>query len=156
MAITRRSAATAIFAGLVVSAAGKAWADTPTMDGSYTETATTPAGATFTSSWTVNSCGDGCVYIKAGAGGSQARLVDGQWVLDTLNNVNCADGSYIQYATSTHTTWDPNTLSGTAQHTYVVPACGHPPGYTQTDQIQIKQTPSSSSPSPSPSASPSS
>jgi hypothetical protein len=131
-------------------------ADTPTMNGSYTVTATTPAGATFTSSWTVGSCGDGCLWIKAGAGGSQALLIGGQWVLDTLNNVNCADGTYIQYATSAHTTWDPDTLKGTAQHTYIVPACGHPPGYAQTDQIEIAQTPSSSSPSPSPSASPSS
>jgi hypothetical protein len=139
MAIARGFAATTMFAGLVVGAAGTAWADTPTMNGSYTETATTPSGATFTTSWTVNSCGDGCVYIKAGAGGSQARLIDDQWVLDTMNNVNCADGSYVQYATIAHITWDPNTLAGTSQNTYVAPACGHPPGYTETDQIQIKQ-----------------
>ncbi|OBG20626.1 hypothetical protein A5764_01765 [Mycobacterium sp. 852002-51057_SCH5723018] len=113
------------------------------MNGSYVETATTPAGATFTTNWTVSSCGDGCVYIKAGAGGGQARLVDGQWVMDTLNNVNCADGSYAQYATNAHLSWDPDSLAGTAQHVYIVPACGHPAGYAQTDQIQIKQAPSS-------------
>jgi hypothetical protein len=73
MAIARRFAATAVFAGLAVGAASPAWADTPTMNGSYTETATTPTGATFTTSWTVNSCGDGCIYIKAGAGASQLR-----------------------------------------------------------------------------------
>ncbi|OBK49614.1 hypothetical protein [Mycobacterium sp. 1081908.1] len=133
-----------MFAGLVVGAAGTAWADTPTMDGSYTETATTPSGGTLTSSWTVNSCGDGCIFIKAGAGGSQARLVDGQWVLDTLNNISCADGSYTQYGSSAHITWDPTTLAGTAQHTYIVPACGRPAGYTETDQIQIKQAQASS------------
>jgi hypothetical protein len=133
-----------MFAGCVVGAAGTAWADTPTMDGSYTETATTPSGGTLTSSWTVNSCGDGCVFIKAGAGGSQARLVDGQWVLDTLNNISCADGSYTQYGSSAHITWDPTTLTGTAQHTYIVPACGRPAGYTETDKIEIKQTPASS------------
>jgi hypothetical protein len=143
MAIARGFAATAAFAGLAVAAAGPAWADTPTMDGSYTETATTPAGATFTTNWTVNSCGDGCIWIKAGAGGGQARLVDGQWVMDTLSNVNCADGSYIQYASNTHLTWDPNSLAGTAQHTYIIPACGHPAGESHTDQIQIKQAPSS-------------
>jgi hypothetical protein len=139
MAIARGFAATGIFAGLAVGSASTALADTPTMNGNYTLTATTPSGATFTTSWAVNPCGDGCVYIKAGAGGSQARLVDGQWVLDTLNNVNCSDGTYTQYATNTHMTWDPNTLAGTAQHVYIVPACVHPPGYTQTDQIQIKQ-----------------
>lgn len=144
MAIGRRLAATAMFAGLALAPAGTAWADTPTMDGSYTETATTPAGATFDTSWTVNSCGDGCIWIKAGAGGSQARLIDGQWVLDTMNNVKCADGTYTQYATTSHTTWDPATLKGTVHHTYVVPACGHPPGYSEDDQIEIKQTPPSS------------
>jgi len=154
MAITRGLAAIAMFAGTTLGAANTAWADTPTMDGSYTLTSTTPAGATFTSSWTVNSCGDGCVWIKAGAGGSPAHLIDGQWVLDTMNNVNCADGSYIQYATSSHMTWDPNTLAGTAQQTYIIPACGHPPGYSYTDQIQIQATPSTSS-TPSTSAAPS-
>ncbi len=140
MGIARGFVATALFAGLVVGAAGTAWADTPTMNGNYTETATTPSGGTLTSSWTVNSCGDGCIYIKAGAGGSQAWLVDGQWVLDTLNNISCRDGSYTQYGANSHMTWDPNTLAGTAQHTYIVPACGRPAGYTETDQIQIKQS----------------
>jgi len=139
MAIARGFAALALFAGLAVGTASTAEADTPTMNGNYTLTSTTPSGATFTSSWTVNSCGDGCIYIKAGVGGSQARLVDGQWVLDTMNNVTCADGSYILYATTSHMVWDPNTLAGTAQQTYIIPACGHPPGYSQTDQIQIKQ-----------------
>ncbi|OBB87655.1 hypothetical protein A5760_25510 [Mycobacterium colombiense] len=73
-------------------------------------------------------------------GGSQARLVDDQWVLDTMNNVTCSDGAYILYATSSHLTWDPNTLAGTAQHTYLIPVCGHPAGYSYTDQIQIKQS----------------
>ncbi|MCV7101676.1 hypothetical protein [Mycobacterium palustre] len=143
MAIARGFAATAVVAGLAVATSGTARADATTMNGSYVETATTPAGATFTTNWTVSPCGDGCIYIKAGAGGGQARLVDGQWVMDTLSNVNCADGSYIQYASNTHLTWDPNSLAGTAQHTYIIPACGHPAGYAQTDQIQIKEAPSS-------------
>ncbi|MDM4141485.1 MULTISPECIES: hypothetical protein [Mycobacterium] len=139
MAFARGFATTAMFAGLAACSAGTAWADTPTMNGNYTETATTPAGATFNTSWAVNSCGDGCIFIKAGLGGSQARLIDGQWVLDTMNNVACADGSSVQYASSSHMTWDPNTLEGTAQQTYVIPACGHPAGYSYTDQIKIKQ-----------------
>jgi hypothetical protein len=68
MAIARRFAATAMFAGLAVGAPGTPWAGTPTMNGNYTLTATTPTGHTLDTSWTVNSCGDGCVYIKAGAG----------------------------------------------------------------------------------------
>lgn len=140
MAFARVFATTAVFAGLAVCTAGAASADTPTMNGNYTETATTPSGQTFTSSWAVNSCGDGCVFIKAGVGGSQARLVDGQWVLDTMNNVTCSDGAYILYATSSHITWDPDSLTGTAQHTYLIPACGHPSGHSYTDQIQIKQS----------------
>jgi hypothetical protein len=139
MAIARGFAATAMFAGLAVGAASTAWADLPTMNGNYTLTATTPAGRTITTAWAVNPCGDGCVYIKSGAGGSQARLVDGQWGLDTFDNVSCSDGTYIQYATTGHITWDPNTLAGTAQHVYIMPACGRPAGYAQTDQIQIKK-----------------
>jgi len=139
MAIARRLAATAMFAGLAVGAASTAWADTPTMNGNYTLTSTSPTGQKLVTNWAVNSCGDGCVYIKAGSGGSQARLVGGQWVLDTMNNVSCADGSYVLYATSAHITWDPTTLAGTARHVYVIPACGRPPGYAETDQIQIKQ-----------------
>lgn len=106
-----------MFACLAVCTAGTAWAEAPTMNGNYTETATTPSGQTFNTSWTVNSCGDGCVYIKA-----------------------CSDGAYVLYATSSHLTWDPNTLAGTAEHTYLIPACGHPAGYSYTDQIQIKQS----------------
>ena len=141
MAIGRGLVATAVFAGLAVCTSGTAWADDlPTMNGSYTATSTTPSGKHIDSSWTINGCGDGCIYIKAGAGGSQARLVDGQWVLDTMNDLRCSDGTYLMYATSAHMTWDPNTLAGTAQHVYIVPACGLPAGYTQTDQMQIKQS----------------
>lgn len=91
-----------------------AWAETPTTDGSYTETSTSPDGKTVSTSWSVNSCGDGCILIKAGAGGHQAQLVDGQWVSDTFNDALCPDGSYVVYASKAHMTWDPNTLVGTA------------------------------------------
>ena len=68
MAIARGLAATAVFACLAVCAANTAWADTPTMNGSYNATSTSPAGKAVVTSWTVSSCGDGCVYVKAGAG----------------------------------------------------------------------------------------
>ncbi|BBX62814.1 hypothetical protein MSAS_19880 [Mycobacterium saskatchewanense] len=140
MAIAKGFAATAVFAGVAFGAAGMAWADTPTMDGSYTETSTSPDGKTVSTSWSVNSCGDGCIYIKAGAGGHQAHLVDGQWVSDTFNDALCPDGSYVMYASKAHMTWDPNTLAGTADLTYIIPACGKPAGYTQTNKIEIKQS----------------
>ena len=66
MAIVRGLAATAVFAGLAVGTAGTAWADTPTMNGSYTETSTSPSGLSVTNDWTVSPCGNGCAYVKAG------------------------------------------------------------------------------------------
>jgi len=155
MDITCALAAAAAFAAVAAGAAAAPASAAPVMMGDYVLTETNPAGHKSVTSWNINPCGDGCADIKAGAGTSRAQLVDGQWVLDTSNNVNCADGSYVQYATTSHMTWDPNTLAGTAQQTYVVPACGHPAGYTTTDQIQIKESTSSSSATPTPSASPS-
>ena len=138
--IARGFAATAILGCLAVGSASPGWADTPTMSGSYTETSTTPHGKTIDNSWTVNSCGEGCLWVKAGLGASQALLVDGQWVMDTMSNVSCAgSGAYTLYGTTTHTVWDPNSLTGTAAHTYITGACGNPPGFTQVDQISIKQ-----------------
>src|SRR5215471_556895 len=144
MAMGRGLAATAVFACLAVGTASPAWADTPTMSGNYTATATTPSGHTIDSSWAVNSCGVGCLWVKAGLGASQAKLVDGQWVMDTMSNVSCPDGSYTLYGTTTHTTWDPTSLTGTSAHTYITGACGNPPGFTQVDQIVIKAPPASS------------
>jgi hypothetical protein len=144
MAMGRSFAATVVFAGFAIGAAGTGWADTPTMDGSYTLTSTSPGGKAVDTDWTVNSCGDGCVYVKAGAGGSQAHLVDGQWVMDTIDNIQCSDGTWVLYAANAHMTWDPNSLAGTNKLTYIVPACGLPPGHTQSNQVSIKQSQSSS------------
>ena len=140
MAIVRGLVATAVFAGgLAVGTAGTAWADLPTMDGTYTATSTTPSGKHIDSSWTINGCGDGCLYVKAGAGGGMAYLVDGQWVLDTMNNLNCPDDrTWSQYGDNAHMTWDPDTLAGTAVITYIVSFCGKPAGTTQTNQLQLK------------------
>ncbi|MGO9349411.1 MAG: hypothetical protein ACLP3C_00625 [Mycobacterium sp.] len=140
MAIGRGLVATAVFACLAVCTSGTAWADDlPTMNGSYTATSTTPSGKHIDSSWTINGCGDGCLYVKAGAGGGMAYLVDGQWVLDTLNNLYCPeDRTWSQMATNAHMTWDPNTLAGTSQITYIESFCGHPAGTTQTNQLVLK------------------
>ena len=139
MAIVRGLAATAVFAGLAVGTAGTAWADdVPTMNGSYTETSTSPSGLSVTNDWSVSPCGSGCVYVKAGAGGGMAYLRDGQWVLDTMNNLTCADGTFNQFATNAHMTWDPTSLEGTSEISYITGACGKPPGYHQINQIKLK------------------
>jgi hypothetical protein len=139
MAIVRGLVATAVFAGgLAVGTAGTAWADLPSMNGSYTETSTSPSGVAVTNDWTVSPCGDGCALVKAGAGSGMAYFRDGQWVLDTMNNLTCADGTFNQFATNAHMTWDPNSLEGTSEISYITGACGHPPGYHQTNHIQLK------------------
>ncbi|MBW0016749.1 MAG: hypothetical protein JO236_04270 [Mycobacterium sp.] len=139
MAIIRGFVATALFAGFAIGVASPARADLPTMNGSYNETSTSPSGRAVVTSWTVSPCGDGCVYVKAGAGGGQARLIDGQWVLDGMGDLSCGDGSYFQMATNSHVTWDPDTLAGTSTITYILPVCGQPAGYVQINQVQIKQ-----------------
>jgi hypothetical protein len=141
MAIARVFAATAALAGLAVATASTAWADP--MSGSYTMTSISPGGVKMTTDWSVQACGggnggDGCIYVKAGAGGSQAHLIDGQWVMDTMNDLRCADGTYTMFATNAHMTWDPNTLAGTNEISYIMPACGHPAGFHQTNQISLK------------------
>jgi hypothetical protein len=132
----------AVFIGLAVGTASPAWADGPTMNGNYNETSTSPDGRSVVASWTVNPCATqpdgGCVWIKVGAGGGPAHFIDGQWVLDGMGDLTCPDGSYLQLATTSHLTWDPDTLAGTSQITYLASACGHPAGYVQTNQVQIK------------------
>jgi hypothetical protein len=139
MAVIRGFAATALLACLVVSAAGPAWAKTPTMSGDYTETSTAPDGHAISSDWSVHTCGDGCLWIAAGSGSGQAHFIDGQWVMDTMTSLYCQDGSYVKYAANSHLTWDPNTLVGTSQITYNLPACGKDAGFTQTNNIKIEQ-----------------
>jgi len=138
MDTTRAIAAVTLAAGVAGIAAAPASA-APTMIGDYVLTETTPAGHTTVTDWNVNPCGDGCADIKAGVGTSRAQLVDGQWVIDMYDNVRCSDGTRVGYAANAHLTWDPNTLAGTDQQVYMQAACGQPAGYTQTNQIQLKQ-----------------
>jgi hypothetical protein len=141
---TRAIAATAMFAGLAVSTASTAWADTPTMSGHYKATSTTPGGQSVTRDWYFTPCGDGCASVADTPGGqpfSQARFVNGQWIDDTTGNATCADGTRVDGATVSHYTWDPNTLAGTVGITYKVPACGQPAGYQWTANLQFTQVP---------------
>jgi hypothetical protein len=138
MDITRAIAAFATLAAGTAGATAAPASGAPVMIGDYVLTETNPAGQKFVTDWNVNPCGDGCADIKAGVGTSRAQLVDGQWVLDMFDNIRCSDGSRVSYAANAHLTWDPNTLAGTDQQVYMQAACGRPPGYTQTNQIQLK------------------
>ncbi|MCV7100534.1 hypothetical protein [Mycobacterium palustre] len=141
MDITRTITPVAALAASVAISAGATAAPAsgaPAMIGNYVLTEKNPAGQAFVTQWNVNPCGDGCVDITAGHGTSRAQLVDGQWVMDMFDNVRCADGTRVPYAANAHITWDPNTLAGTDQQVYTQAACGRPPGYTQTNQIQLK------------------
>ena len=138
MDIERAIAATATFAAVAAGAAAAPASAAPTMSGDYTLTETNPAGQTTVTDWNVNPCGDGCIDVKAGVGTSRAQLVNGQWVIDMFDDVRCPDGTRVAYAANAHITWDPNSLAGTDQQVYVQEACGEPPGYTRTNQIQLK------------------
>jgi hypothetical protein len=145
MTITRGVAAAAMFAGVAVGTASAAGADT-TMSGHYIRTETNPqTGHSQTDDWYVTPCGDGCASIAItpnASAPSQAHLVNGQWTLDSaVHALTCSDGTVVPNAVSAHYTWDPNTLAGTVQVTYNVPACGNPAGHTQTNNVQLRQAP---------------
>jgi len=144
MAIAPGFAATVIFAGLAVGTASAVWAET-TLSGHYIRTETNPQnGQSVTDDWYATPCGDGCASLASTPGGpaqSQARLVNGQWIVDTTGApLRCPDGSVVN-AVSAHYTLDPNTLAGTVLLTYEVPACGNPAGYQTTNNVQVKQAP---------------
>jgi hypothetical protein len=146
MTIARGFAAAAMLAGLAVGTASTAWAAESTMSGHYLRTETDPqTGQSETDDWYATPCGDGCASLADTPGGpvlSQARLVNGQWTLDSaVHTLSCPDGTVLPNAVSAHYTWDPNTLAGTVQVTYNVPACGNPAGYLTTNFVQIRQAP---------------
>ena len=143
MMMTRGLAAAAMLCGLAAGTASSALADPPTMNGHYIYSSTLN-GQTATKDFYFTPCGDGCAAAANTPGGpaTQARLINGQWTLDTAKSAAvCADGSQVPDAVSNHLTWDPNTLAGTSQATINVPACGQPVGYTQTSNLQFRQAP---------------
>jgi hypothetical protein len=116
------------------------------MSGHYIEPDTAPTtGQTTTLDWYFTPCGDGCAsaaHTPNGPAQTQAKLVNGQWKMETgPDQVVCTDGTKINSALSSFMTWDPNTLAGTVQITYQVPACGHPAGTQQTVNMQLRQAP---------------
>ena len=136
MNVIQSFAATATFGAVAVGAASPASA--AEMSGHYIETETyTPTGQSTTNNWYFTPCGDGC----ADAGFAQARLVNGQWTMDTTMDAVCSDGSRVANGDRNHYTWDPNTLAGTAQVTSNVASCGNPAGNTFTVNVQLRQAP---------------
>ena len=141
MAFARGFAATAIFAGLALGLAAPASA----LSGHYINTETNPqTGQSSTSDWYITPCGDGCASVAVnnpGDPGWQARLVNGQWTMDTTSTAICVDGTQVANAESGHYTWDANALAGRHQVTINVPACGNPAGVQFTNNFQLKQAP---------------
>jgi hypothetical protein len=142
MTVTRVIAAAAMLAGLAIGTASTAWA-APTMSGHYVMTDTDPvSGQSTTNDWYFTPCGDGCASLGfKGRSPEQARLVSGQWTLDSTGDTTCSDGTHVPDAYSDHFTWDPNTLAGKVRITARVAECGNPAGSTFTDNIQLRQAP---------------
>jgi|SRR5271156_721622 len=145
MTITRGFAATVIFAGLAVGTASPAWAEA-TMSGHYLRTETNPqTGQALTNDWYATPCGDGCASLASTPDGpviSQARVVNGQWTLTSaVHALTCPDDTVVPDAGSAQYTWDPNTMRGTVQITYNLPACGNPAGYQTTNDVFLLQAP---------------
>jgi serine/threonine kinase PknH len=116
------------------------------MSGHYIVNETEPKGYSVTMDWHFTPCGDGCASVTIGGPGpgpmGQARLVNGQWTLDSPpGDVNCPDGSKVPHGSAQSYTWDPNTLAGKDQMTYTLPACGNPAGSQQTNSLQLRQAP---------------
>jgi hypothetical protein len=136
MTITRGLAAAAMLAGLAVGTASTAWADTPTMSGTYRfEAQNSPSEP-----WIFTSCGDGCAEthfladprFQSPAETVQAHLVNGQWTMDDPHNaVACPDRTTLQPASS-HYTWDPFTLAGTQLNTTTAAGCYGGVGVVET------------------------
>jgi len=140
MTVGRCIAASALFTGLATALAAPASSD---MNGHYTYTETEAAGQAANSDWYVTPCGDGCASVAFTPGGptKQAHIVDGQWVLDSTDNLECEDGTSVPNATTAHFTWDPNTLAGTVVSTDVVPVCGEQPGHQETNNMKLVLVP---------------
>jgi hypothetical protein len=112
----------------------------------YTATETYPDGHTVISDWYFNYCengpGNGCTSAASQPGGPEigrALFMDGQWKM--LGHRGCEDGSGVPNAIDVLYAWDPNTLAGTVRLTNTDQACGHPPGYGETHNLQLTQAP---------------
>jgi hypothetical protein len=141
MGIARGFAAIAMFAGLAVSMAVPASAAN-TLSGHYTETETYPDGHSVNTDWYFTPNPDGSAAVAGSPTAQpwgQAQIVNGQWTVDGSGGVDCEQGGDVPHAIHFHYTWDPNTLAGQVQITNNIQACGNPPGYQETNQMQLTQ-----------------
>jgi hypothetical protein len=126
----RGFAAAAAFAAVALAAAAPVSA-APVMSGHYIKTTTDPAGGgrAFTENWYFTPCGDGCADMSSPASGvsGRAMLVDGQWTLDSSEDIVCKGGVTEGNAANAHYTWDPNTLTGMVQVVQNRGVCDHAP-----------------------------
>ena len=141
MAFGRALAATATLSAFALALAAPSSADD--FNGHYSFTETDAAGHAASSDWYVTPCGDGCAAVALTPGGptKQAHLANGQWTLDSTDNLQCDNGSTVPNATTAHFTWDANTLAGTVVSTDVVPVCGEQPGHQETNNMQLNLVP---------------
>ncbi len=115
----------------------------PVMKGHYTETTTNgTSGQSTHNDWYATPCGDGCAKIAVGEPSTptvEAKIVNGQWSMDTVSHEVCADGTTVPEAFSAHYLWDPHTLTGTVRTTNQIAACGDAAGHVGTQNIHLKQ-----------------
>jgi hypothetical protein len=126
------AAAAAMLASVaVVGTASSAWADPPTMSGTYTQ----QVGGIDVSYWIATPCGPGCAQIQTANtpngpyANSTAQLVGGQWNMSAISAVGekCDDGRGVPAIFNF--SWDPNTLTGHIAATSLG-NCGQPPSGT--------------------------
>lgn len=141
MAFGRALAGYATLSALALALAAPSSADD--FNGHYKYTETDAAGQVVTGDWYVNPCGDGCASVALTPGGPtrDAHIVNGQWVLDGTDNLECSDGTSVPDAATAHFSWDPNTLAGTVVTTDVVSVCGEPVGHQETNTMKLVQVP---------------
>ena len=138
------AAAGAVAVIAVVVAPASATATDQTLDGHYIETMTTTDGNSVSIDLFFTPCGDGCASVASTLGGQvwgHAKLVNGQWTMDGLTNLTCPDGTKIANGGSYHDMWDPNTLAGVDEITWIVTGCGNAVGTLGTNSLQLKQAP---------------
>jgi hypothetical protein len=113
--VTRGAAGVAVLAGFAVVTASAAWADPPTMNGTYNLLFTDATGGGFPLVFTP--CGPGCSKASNPNDpnfGGQAHLANGQWKLDIPNDptaIICHADQSTRPGTD-HYLWDAVTLQG--------------------------------------------
>ncbi len=125
MIVMRVIATVAALAGLAAGIGSAAWADPPTMSGTYTA-----QWKTFKHTLTFAPCGPGCADGTWEDGTiDRANLANGHWTMAdpaAPQAFQCADGTAAPGVL--HYSWDANTLAGEVWATLTGPGCGSTPG----------------------------